>query len=362
MPRPALMHGERSPTEERLAGMSSIRVLVVEDHQSFQQLICSMLGKRPDLQVIGRVSDGLEAVRKAEELQPDLILLDIGLPTLSGIEAARRIRKLSPGSKIIFLTQEGSADIVREALDLGAKGYVVKASAGSELLAAVDAVLRGREFVSKGLLGHTPTDAAETHVADSRRRDENLLSSAPVTIERTRSHKVRFYIDDASFLDGFVGFIEAALQAGDAVIVIATESHQKGLLQRLRNLGLDIAAAIEQRRYIPLDVDQSLSTFMRNDLPDPGRFRKAVGDLVATVANATPGKPRRVSACGEYAPTLWARGNGVGAIQVEHLWDEMAKACGIDTLCGYVLNSFQREQENTIYESICAEHSTVCSQ
>jgi DNA-binding NarL/FixJ family response regulator len=186
------MHGERSPTEERLAGMSSIRVLVVEDHQSFQQLICSMLGKRPDLQVIGRVSDGLEAVRKAEELQPDLILLDIGLPTLSGIEAARRIRKLSPESKIIFLTQEGSADIVREALDLGAKGYVVKASAGSELLAAVDAVLRGREFVSKGL-GHTPTDAAETHVADSRRRDENLLSSAPVTSERTQPQSSVLY-------------------------------------------------------------------------------------------------------------------------------------------------------------------------
>ena len=214
MPRPALMHGERSPTEERLAGMSSIRVLVVEDHQSFQQLICSILGKRPDLQVIGRVSDRSEAVQKAEELQPDLILLDIGLPTLSGIEAARRIRKLSPESKIIFLTQEASADIVREALDLGAKGYVVKASAGSELLTAVDAVRQGREFVSKGLLGYIPTDAEKTHVADSRRRDENLLFSAPVTIERTRSHNVRFYVDDASFLATLLGLLKLLCKPG----------------------------------------------------------------------------------------------------------------------------------------------------
>src|SRR5271169_4770234 len=76
--------------------MSLVRVLVVEDFAPFRQFICSMLEKRPELQVIGRVSDGLEAVQKAEELQPDLILLDIGLPTLSGIEAARRIRKLSP--------------------------------------------------------------------------------------------------------------------------------------------------------------------------------------------------------------------------------------------------------------------------
>src|SRR5207247_1179587 len=105
-----------------------------------------MLETRPELQVIGRVSDGLEAVQKAEKLQPDLILLDIGLPTLSGIEAARRIRKLSPESKIIFLTQESSADLVREALSLGAKGYVVKAKAGSELLIAIEAVQKAEKL------------------------------------------------------------------------------------------------------------------------------------------------------------------------------------------------------------------------
>jgi DNA-binding NarL/FixJ family response regulator len=76
------------------------------------------------LQVIGEVSDGLEAVQKAEELQPDLIVLDIGLPTLDGIEAARRIRKFSPESKIVFLSQESSADVVQEAFSLGTLGYV----------------------------------------------------------------------------------------------------------------------------------------------------------------------------------------------------------------------------------------------
>jgi len=101
-----------------------------------------MLGKRPELQVICEVSDGLVAVHKAEELQPDLILLDIGLPTLNGIEAARRIRKVAPKSRILFLTQESSADVVQEALSLGAAGYVLKVRAGSELLAAVEAALQ----------------------------------------------------------------------------------------------------------------------------------------------------------------------------------------------------------------------------
>ena len=98
--------------------------------------------------VICEVSDGLDAVQKAEELKPDLILLDIGLPTLNGIEAARQIRKLAPDSKIIFLSQEPSVDVVREALSLGAWGYVVKTVAGNDLFAAVESVLLGKRFVS----------------------------------------------------------------------------------------------------------------------------------------------------------------------------------------------------------------------
>jgi DNA-binding NarL/FixJ family response regulator len=128
-----------------------VRVLVVDDYEPFRRFVCSTLGKRPELQVIGEVSDGLEAVQKAEELRPDLIVLDIGLPTLDGIEAARQIRRLSPESKIILLSQESSADVVQEAFSLGALGYVVKTHAGSELLAAVEAVFQGRQFVKSGL-------------------------------------------------------------------------------------------------------------------------------------------------------------------------------------------------------------------
>ena len=132
--------------------MGSIRVLVVEDFAPFRQLICKTLANRPHLQVIGEVSDGLEAVQRALELKPDLILLDIGLPSLGGIEAARQIRKLSPGSKIIFLSQESSPDVVQEAVSLDTCSYVLKTKAGSDLFAAVDAVLDGVRFVSGGLL------------------------------------------------------------------------------------------------------------------------------------------------------------------------------------------------------------------
>ena len=132
---------------------SSVRILVADDFEPWRQQICSMLQTGLELRVIAEAEDGLEAVQKAAELKPDLILLDIGLPTLNGIEAARQIRKFAPESKIIFVSQESSADVVREALSLGTCGYVVKSQAQGDLLAAVHAVLKGRQFLSGGLSG-----------------------------------------------------------------------------------------------------------------------------------------------------------------------------------------------------------------
>jgi len=131
--------------------VSSVRVLVVDDFEAWRRFVCSMLRKNPELQVVGEASDGLEAVHKAEQLQPDLIVLDLALPTLNGIEAARQIRKLAPESKILVLSQESSADVVQEALSSGVRGYVLKTRAGVDLLAAVEAVLERRQFVSSGL-------------------------------------------------------------------------------------------------------------------------------------------------------------------------------------------------------------------
>jgi DNA-binding NarL/FixJ family response regulator len=135
-------------------GEPSIRVLVVEDYESWRRYFSTLLPKDEGLHVIGEVSDGLEAIQKAEELQPDLILLDIGLPRLNGIEAARRIRRVSPASKILFVSENRSADVAEEALNTGAGGYVLKSDAESELLLGIRAVLEGKRFISSSLAGH----------------------------------------------------------------------------------------------------------------------------------------------------------------------------------------------------------------
>jgi DNA-binding NarL/FixJ family response regulator len=340
---------------------SIVRVLVVDDYEPFRRLARSLLGQRPGLQVIGEASDGLEAVHKAEELKPDLIVLDIGLPTLNGIEVARRIRKLSPECKILFMSQGSSVDVAQAAFSLGAMGYVVKAHAGGELLAAVEAVCQGRRFVSKGLSGLHRSGVTDPQAPGHFFQQEAPPLPVPDRAKTKHSHEVHFYSDDAALLLGLAGFVETALNAGNPVIVVATEPHRKGILETLMARGIDGAAAMEQGLYRSLDVYQALSTFMVDALPDSTRFLKIFGDLLSSSAEAAKGKYARVAACGEFAPTLWAQGKAQAAIQVEHLTDQLARTSNVDILCGYVLNSLQPNQESHIYERICAEHSAVFS-
>jgi hypothetical protein len=188
------------------------------------------------------------------------------------------------------------------------------------------------------------------------RNDRPGRSEAPpsLALEKaafTRSHEVEFYSDDAAFVVGFTRFIEAALEAGSAVIAVATEPHRKSLLQRLQEQGVDTIAAIEQGRYVSVDVDDTLSAFMVNDLPDPMRFFGVAGDLFTTAARATVGG--RVAICGECGSILWAQGNADAAIQVEQLGNQLARRYDMDILCGFSLTHFSRKEDKQIFQKIC---------
>jgi DNA-binding NarL/FixJ family response regulator len=137
-------------------GKAASRILVVDDFGGWRHFVSSILEEEPGLHVVCKVSDGLEAVEKAEELKPDLMVLDISLPNLNGIEA-RQIRQFSPKSKIVFLSQDNDHGVVRAALRTGALGYVHKTDARSELPPATYAALRGEQFVSRSANGFRKT-------------------------------------------------------------------------------------------------------------------------------------------------------------------------------------------------------------
>ena len=135
-----------------------MRILLVDDFEAWRRFLSSTLRQQQEFEILCEVSDGLVAVEKAVELRPDLILMDVGLPMLNGIEAARQILERLPQSHILFLSENRSWDIAQAALRTGAGGYLLKVDAGRELVTAVEAVLQGKRFVSASLVGR---DASE---------------------------------------------------------------------------------------------------------------------------------------------------------------------------------------------------------
>jgi len=131
--------------------MPAIRIVLVDDHEVARRALRSVLRADPNLEVVGEAAEGKEALKKVEELRPDIVLLDISLPDMSGIEVAPGIRTVSPDSRIIFVSQHISIPLAKDALRNGAYGYVVKSDAGLDLLSAIEAAHEGRSFVSRTL-------------------------------------------------------------------------------------------------------------------------------------------------------------------------------------------------------------------
>jgi DNA-binding NarL/FixJ family response regulator len=310
------------------------RVLVVEDHEPFRRVICELLQQRGDLEIVGEAADGLDAIYQAEALRPDVVMLDIGLPTVSGIEVAERLRTTVPDAKLMFVTNESSMEVVDQAFSGGAHGYVYKPRALRDVLPVLDTIIRGGRFVSGGLERIAGGDSLASH-----------------------RHRLLFCSSDAILVAEFSRFIAGALDRGDTVIVLVTKAHDWSLQRTLQASQVDLALAIRQKRYVSVSITELLAKVMVNGCPDPTRFLNAAEELLTEAARRASGEHAKVAACGECSPTVWADGNVEAAIQLEQLWDDIAKSRPMDILCAYPLAA--RDESMPAVRRLCAEHTAV---
>ena len=310
------------------------RVLVVEDHGPFRRVISGILRQRADVLIVGEAADGQDAIRQAEALRPDIVTMDIGLPVLNGLAAASRIRTVAPDAKLMFVTIESSFEVVQQAFNLGAHGYVYKPRAQRDVLAVLDAIIRGGRFVSGGVERVAQGDSLASH-----------------------RHDVLFCSSDAVLIGAFSRFIAGELGKGHAVITLVTEAHDQSLRHSLQASQVDLALAIRQQRYVQLNIHELLAKVMVNGQPDPMRFLKAAEDIVTDAVRRATSEYARVAACGECSATVWAQQHLEAAIQLEHLWDQIAMDRQMDILCAYPWAA--REETVPEVRRLCAEHTGV---
>jgi DNA-binding NarL/FixJ family response regulator len=294
----------------------SYRVLVVDDFEPWRRHVRSTLGESSRWRIVGEAVDGADAIEKAADLRPDLILLDVGLPMVNGIEAARRILAHDPNIKILFVSEHQSWEIAEAALCTGARGYICKSDSGRELSPAMDAIVEGRRFVAARFGGRV-VERTDRHVLNNRR------------------HEALFYSSSESLLDEWASLAEDALNAGATFIVVTFDDRHRRLQAMLEARGVNLVRAVRDGRYVSLSVPEAISQWMVNGLLDETRFWAAVTSVMLAAAKASTAEQPQVVACGECAPSLCTQGDAEAAIRLEQLWDEVAQIYHLDVFCGY---------------------------
>jgi len=313
-------------------------VLVVDDFEPWRRRIAAELSKSQRWRVVAECADGPDAVREAAERKPDLIILDIALKSMNGVEAARRILADNPRARILFITGQHSPDIAEAALATGARGYLLKPEAGGALLRAVEAVAAGAQFISPGL----PSDLGDA-------------TNARVDAHR---HAAVFHSLETALVDEYARFAEHALERGRPVVVVAPRSCLESVHARLEARGVPVSGAIDEGRLQMCDVEPEVARLTLPGAYDRERVREFAAAILGDGTTSAPGQ--RAAVCGELAPHLWKQERADTALDMERVWDAAVRVSGADLLCGYCVDAARLADDGySVFREICALHETT---
>jgi DNA-binding NarL/FixJ family response regulator len=321
------------------ASAVSRRVLVVDDHDAWRRAVLSWLRTYSAWEIVGEAADGVEAIEKAEALEPDLILLDVMLPRLNGIEAARHILARDTPPKVLFMSTHGSWEVAEAALRTGGHGYLVKGDAGRELLRAMEIVAEGGRFVSPRLAGRSVEQRHDRHADHASRCHEAVIEP-----------------DERALVERYALLAEDALKGGDAFVLVVDPVRVEGVEELLRSRGVDVDGERGRGRYVLLNLADALAACVVEDSPDPARVWADGTGVILRAASRLKADTRRVWLCGECSPALLRNGKADAAIRLEQLWDELCLTYNLRVVCGYAAPDVSH---GDAFERIRAIHSAV---
>jgi CheY-like chemotaxis protein len=320
--------------------MSSVEILIVDDQARFRRMVRSLIESQPEYRVCGEAGDGIEAVEKVHQLHPDLVLMDINMPRMNGLEATRIIRRESPDCNVIIVTQNDATVAREQARGVDANGFVTKSDLIRDLLPEMGRVV----MENNGSLDETRNAAANGEPWCGL-----LTGAAP------RDHIVQLYQDQQFLNRAVCRFAAAAIANGEGVILVPTIAHWDAFRPRLESEGVDVQAAEKRGQLTIVDADNLLPTFMRDGMPDSPVFM----GLAANVVSQARGEGRypKVRWWGEMVNILWERGDVAASMNLEDLFDQLAHEQDISIFCSFSMDNFNGDVHARMLPRLSENHS-----
>jgi len=320
--------------------MRCLRILIVDDHEVVRRGVRSLLSARTEWSVCGEAEDGLEAIEKAKRLQPDIVLMDITMSRMDGVQATKVVRQEVPEAKVILVSQNDPSVARMQTADADARDFVAKIDLSRDLLSTIDRVVGERKQKIGGRMNQDIQNEPWCGLLDE---------AAP------RDHIVQLYQDEKFLSRAVCRFAVSAINHGEGVILVPTSAHWNALRPRLEAEGVDVQAAQSCGQLTVIDAHLLLPNFMRNSMPDAPLFLGLAGE---TIARARGGdRFTKVRWWGEMVNVLWERGDVAASMGLEDLFHKLAHDRDIAIFCSFLMDNFDGDVHARMLPRLGQNHS-----
>src|SRR5882757_7353878 len=347
--------------------MRPVRILIVDDHEAVRRSIRSHLSGRVEWSVCGEAADGLEAVEKATKLRPDLVLMDVAMPRMDGVQATKIIRREVPEAEVVLISQNDPTAGRIQAIEIGACDFISKGDLSRDLLSIIDKIVGHRDLKTasdrNGRVPGAPESVSTVQDPDLKRQNgggmNGHIHNEPwcglLDHAAPRDHIVQLYQDEQFLSRAVCRFAVSAINHGEGVILVPTAAHWNALRPRLEAEGVDVKAAQACGQLTVVDADQLLPNFMRNAMPDSPLFLGLAGE---TIAKARGGdRFTKVRWWGEMVNVLWERGDVAASMGLEDLFHKLAHDHEIAIFCSFLMDNFDGDVHARMLPRLGQNHS-----